>query len=178
MQSENKEIFKDIPGYEGLYQVSNIGNVKALQVKKLRGRGYQLRPEILLKHKIKDHGYLEVVLCKDNSRYGVCIQRLVAITFIPNPENKPTVNHKNGIKNDNTVNNLEWATFKEQINHADNTGLRNIKGENHKLSKFSNSDIKFIRESNLTAVELAKRFNVNRSCIFKIKSRLTWRHVA
>lgn len=172
------EIYKDIPGYEGLYQVSNFGNVKALSCRKKRGLYFQTRAEKILKPKNTTYGYLEVCLCIDSNNYSVGIHRLVALSFIPNPENKPTVNHKNGIKNDNKLENLEWATFKEQINHADSTGLRDINGENHKRSKLKEADIIDIRTSEDHWKILAEKYSVNKSCIFKIRARIAWRHIA
>lgn len=172
------EIFKDIPGYEGLYQVSNTGTVKALQVQKLRGRGFQVRPEKTLRHQLSSNGYLKITLFSDNKRVDTHAHRLVALTFIPNPENKKTVNHKNGIKTDNRVENLEWATCKEQINHADNTGLRKVRGEDCKLSKLKELDIIAIRNSTEPTSNLATTYKVNRTCIHKIRKNEIWRHIA
>ena len=99
-----KEIWKDVPGYEGLYQVSNLGNVRSLNY---RGRG---KTRILSPGKDKK-GYLHVSLFKDKNRTIVQIHRIVAITFIPNPNNLPVVNHKDWNLGNNCVDNLEWCTF-------------------------------------------------------------------
>lgn len=96
-----KEIWKDIKGYEGIYQVSNLGKVKSL----LRNK--------LFKVSLNKYGYPRVSF--KNKTYTV--HRLVAEAFIPNPYNKPTVNHKNKIKTDNTVENLEWMTIGENNKH-------------------------------------------------------------
>jgi len=77
----------------------------------------------ILKPGISSNGYYTVVICFEDKKQSVCIHRLVAESFIPNPENKRTVNHKNGNKKDNRVCNLEWATDQENIQHAFNTGL-------------------------------------------------------
>ena len=101
-----KEVWKDIKGYEGLYQISNLGRVKRVTT----GR-------ILKGGKDKD-GYLMVKLYKNNIRSNKKIHRLVAEAFIPNPENKPQVNHADENKTNNSLDNLEWMTAKENINHG------------------------------------------------------------
>lgn len=109
------EIWKDIAGYEGLYQVSNLGKVKSLPRKLWNGRASYLTNEKVLKT-IKDkNGYENVALYK-NKKAKVCkVHRLVAIAFIPNPENKPEVDHINTITNDNMVENLRWVTRSENM---------------------------------------------------------------
>ena len=118
------EIWKDIPEYEGLYQVSNLGNIRSFYLK--NGRLSQKTKPIKLK---KDrYGYLKLTLCKNKKYKYVTIHRLVAEAFIPNPENKLQVNHKDGNKFNNQVSNLEWCTCIENIHHAFNIGLRKKKG--------------------------------------------------
>lgn len=95
-----KEIWKDVKGFEGLYFVSNKGNVK-------NNRGKILKPWF------KRYGYLDLKLTKNRKQYHKQVHRLVAEAFIPNPKNKPQVNHINGFKFWNTVENLEWVTNKE-----------------------------------------------------------------
>lgn len=112
-----KEIWKDIAGYEGLYRISNKGNVLSLNA---YGHGL-IRP---LKSRKNVFGYLTVVLRKNKKAKYTGVHILVAKAFIPNPDNKPQVNHLDGNKENNSVDNLEWATCKENINHAINTGLR------------------------------------------------------
>lgn len=107
--AKNKEIWKDVVGFEGLYQVSNLGNVKSLP-KYTYSKGYpQLRKEKLLKpgKTGKRHNYLAVVL-NDGKQYKV--HRLVAQAFIPNPNNFPQVNHKDENPANNSVDNLEWCS--------------------------------------------------------------------
>lgn len=101
-----EEIWIDIEGFEGLYQVSNLGRVKRVTT----GR-------ILKGGKDKD-GYLQVTLCKNSTKSTKKIHRLVAQTFVSNSENKPEINHIDEDKANNRVNNLEWSTRKENNNHG------------------------------------------------------------
>lgn len=127
MQLTSEE-WRPIQGYEGIYEVSNLGNIRSLDryintmnngtlcTRFCKGR--------LLKIDYDKDGYARINLhFKQDKRFGV--HRLVASAFIPNPANKPTVNHINGNKFDNRVENLEWATYQEQNDHAVSIGLRN-----------------------------------------------------
>lgn len=118
-KNADKEIWKDIEGYEGLYQVSNFGKVKSLNYKR-QNKVKILKPSQTGKGAFKGQGYLSLHL--KNKQFKV--HRLVAEAFIPNKENKPQINHKDGNKLNNNSNNLEWCTNSENQKHAWKNGLR------------------------------------------------------
>lgn len=108
------EIWKDVPGYNGDYKVSNFGRVKSYKNNKW---GRTKHP--FLMSQIEDaHGYWTVSLCKDSKHKRKRVHRLVALAFIPNPENKPEVNHIDGNVKNASLDNLEWATGKENVRHS------------------------------------------------------------
>lgn len=104
------ETWKDIPGYENLYQISSLGRVKSLNYG-------GTSKEKLLKPGLNSRGYYQVSLFKNGEQKNFKVHRLVALAFIPNPDNKECVDHINGIKVDNRVENLRWCTHKENMNY-------------------------------------------------------------
>ena len=117
------EIWKDIKGYEGLYQVSNLGRIKSLtRLIDHKSTGIVLQKEKIKKQQ-KNYGYCNVILCKNSKIKYYKVHRLVAQAFIPNPYNKPFINHKNEIREDNRVENLEWC----DSTYNNNYGSRNKK---------------------------------------------------
>jgi hypothetical protein len=111
------EIWKPVVGYEELYEVSNFGNIKSLCRLSWNGHSFILREERILKTTKNPNGYLQIILSKNNKQKTFFIHRIITHSFIPNPENKPQVNHKNGDKLDNRIENLEWATSSENLRH-------------------------------------------------------------
>ncbi len=113
------ELWRDIPGYEGRYQVSNLGRVKSLArvVERRSNTPFQL-PERLLRPRLSHKGYLLAALCKESTQKNISVHRLVAEAFIPNPADLPEVNHIDGNKTNNRVTNLEWVTTKENTKHS------------------------------------------------------------
>ena len=115
-----EEIFKDIQGYEGLYQVSNLGNVKSLP----KGDGNGNRERLLKQEVIsKNHtSYRRVTLSKEGKTKRFQVHRLVAQVFLPNPSNLPFVNHVDNNGSNNTLSNLEWCTHEHNMQHSANQG--------------------------------------------------------
>lgn len=136
-----EEIWRDIIGFEGLYQVSNLGRVKSLKRIALIGKhkAKLIIPEKIKSFQINDRKnglYVKTDLNKNGKSKSIKIHRLVAIAFIANPENKPEVNHKNGIHDDNRVENLEWVTTSENRQHSfDHLHRKNPEGFDNRLSK-------------------------------------------
>ena len=122
---ENEE-WKDIPNYDGLYKVSNLGNVKSFNTKTNHKQPINLKQTMDRKN-----GYLTVSLCKDKVQKIYRVHRLVAEAFIPNPNNYPIINHKDGRKQNNNVNNLEWCTYQQNIIHSWENGFSYI-SEKHR----------------------------------------------
>lgn len=113
-----EEIWKDIPNYEGYYQVSNYGRVRSLNKVVKCNRGTRLRKIKILRSSITNRGYLSVGLCKENRQKKLLVHRLVAEAFIPNPHNLPIVNHKDENQLNNCTENLEWCTQKYNVNYG------------------------------------------------------------
>ncbi len=153
-----EEIWKDIKGYEGLYKVSNLGMVKSVR--------YNTNKILSIIHNIKT-GYNSVALCYNRKRETMYIHRAIAMAFIENPDNKPHINHKNGIKNDNSINNLEWVTSSENHKHKYDV----LKYKQHRR-KHTEDEVYKIREmynnSSITQVKLVDIFNSNKTTINNI----------
>ena len=185
-----EEVWLPIKGWECFYEVSSWGKVKRLKREVYHLRRSDVKPHILKERIWK--GFLEVngyrcVALQDsqNGRRENCkVHRLVAEAFIPNPENKPCVNHMDGIKENNHLSNLEWVTIAENIRHASKIGLLkgalDARGTKNSQAKLSESDIRKIRQlkrEGMLHKEIADIFNVSRTCITNIVNRKLWSHV-
>ena len=120
-----KEIWKDIAGYEGLYQASDKGRIRSLShyaKNNVNGGQRMTKGRVLTPYKLPS-GYLMVKLSKSEARKKISVHRLIALTFIDNKNNLPEVNHKDGDKSNNSIENLEWVSRKENQNHMYDHGL-------------------------------------------------------
>lgn len=124
------EIWKEIPGYEGYFEVSNLGNFRSKdRIIKYKQTGTRLYPGKPLKTELMQDGYSRIVLMKEAVKKRYMCHRLVAETFIDNPSNLPQVNHKDGNRSNNCVENLEWCTQSENELHAVNVLGKTMKGK-------------------------------------------------
>jgi hypothetical protein len=129
------ENWVDVLGFEGLYQVSNLGKIKSMARTVVITSNLRKRiPDVTMNTKINWAGYETVQLSKNGKTKTISVHRIVALAFVPNPDNKPQVNHKFGIKTDNRASQLEWMTQSENNIHAIKTGLNiHTKGKNHPM---------------------------------------------
>lgn len=166
------EIWRDVVGYEGLYRVSNMGRVKSLFNGDVKIRRAPLC----------NPGYFSVVLYKDNEVTHIRIHVLVAKAFLPNPENKRYVNHRDGNKRNNRVDNLEWVTPLENAHHAINMGLTKS-GCDHPRAKLNEEQVRYIREVCIPGDRkfgfgaLARKFGVGVKAIARIYYNERYRNV-
>jgi len=172
------ETWKTITGYEGLYECSSHGRVRALPrvVICKNGRAKTLQPRILTPH-FNTNGYLWVYLNRDGKKRFWFIHRLVALTFVANPDNKPFVNHKTGVKTDNVASLLEWSTRKENVAHAFATGLMSHAGEKNSQSKLTLEGVREIRRLfglGVSRMALAEQFNISYSRIRDVVNNACW----
>lgn len=161
------EIEKAIVGFES-YKIHKDGYVTSTR----SGR--------ILKTDLVGKGYYLVTLSEKGNKKREYIHRLVGFAFIPNPDKKPFINHINGIKTDNRVENLEWITHKDNLRHAYDNGLCPTSMKAKQGAKLSESEVLEIRSLILAGTRrdlIAKQFNVSKTCIQYIHKRKTWNHI-
>lgn len=161
------EIWKPVVGFESSYEVSSIGRVrsKTRLIKKKKGIG-AVFPSKYFKFRKDSHGYYKVVFNHEGERKNTMIHRVVAEAFLDNPNNYPVVNHINGVKTDNRVENLEWCTFEHNSNHAIEIGLKKTK-YSHEFRR--NVYLDFMNGINYDIIEM--KYSIDRKYIYSIISR-------
>ncbi len=165
-----KEIWKDIVGYEGRYQVSNLGNVKSLDRVVINRWGNMVRNGAMMKPS-KLNRYYNINLMTDGKLKCFKVHRLIAIAFIPNELNLSQVNHKDGDRYNNNVNNLEWVTQSENMQHAKRMGLRPDLTEDQTV-EIKNKYL----STKITMSDLAKEYNVSKSTICGVVNNYNWKN--
>lgn len=183
---EIPEIWKDIPGFEGYYQVSNYGRIKSLSRKVNRDNWgkypgtYTVREKLLSPNLA--NGYLQVNLIGNKVKKMISIHRLVAGIFVPNPKDKPDVNHKDGVKSHNFYLNLEWCTPQENSIHASQNNLM-PKGEGNGSSVLTRDEVLEIKKhaekkgSRYGRKKLSQKYGVSEETIKQIVNGRAWGHV-
>ncbi len=171
------EKWKDIPGYEGIYAISDTGMIRRVSL----GANGASKPGKLLNPRPMKSGYLRVNLGKGGVITDCLIHRLVLITFIGQPEgDKNQVNHKNGDKSDNRLINLEWVSQSQNITHAYNELGHKARGETNHTTHLTAADVLQIRAmaaDGLTHKVIAEQFNITRRSVGRIVNRERWAHV-
>ncbi len=179
------ENWKKIKGYEGIYEISNLGSVKSVSRIKSNQYGNYFTSEKILSPATDRNGYKYVYLTKNGKSKFLYVHRLVAMMFVENIECKNIVNHINGIKTDNGSNNLEWVTKSENTLHAYKSNLMGVGvniqvGEKNTSSKLKEADALRIRElfnQGMKCLDITKLFQVNNSTVDRIIKRKTWKHI-
>lgn len=172
------EIWMDVTGFEGEFAVSNYGRVKSLERYVKNGNGRRIVRERIRVQGKHPQGYLTIAYKVDSP--PLLVHRVVALHFIPNPDKKAFVNHKDGNKQNNRVDNLEWATRQENEDHAYETGLKNSTGSNNSMAKLNEDKVRMIRTLSKTGAsikDLASEYGVHRVTIGRIINNRVWASV-
>ena len=175
------EIWRPIRGFEGLYEISSYGNVKALAKRIDAGHCHRDYPEKIMRPADDKDGYLRLSLYDASHKaHTKKVHRLVADAFIGNPEGLPQINHKDGNKKNNHVNNLEWCTNSHNMKHAVRIGLIRLDGIHNPNHKLRIEDVDYIKKHFISRDKdnglkaLAVRFGVNKKTIANIIKGETW----
>lgn len=178
------EVWKDVVGYEGLYQISDTGKIKSIQ--RRYGNYNGMRRERIMKQRPDSRNYINITLCKNGKHKSHWVHRLVAQAFIPNLDNKHCINHIDNNPSNNSIENLEWCTHKENSQHSAIQGRIN-RGEKNGSVKLKEIDIRFIRhlrqDFNLTHKQiteclfLSQGIKMDRKSIGDIINNIIWKHV-
>lgn len=178
-----QEVWKPVLGYETAYEVSSLGRVRSVDREVMNRWGTTCaRKGQIRAHGVKREGYHFVNLCRKQRAKPMYVHRLVAIAFLPNPDCLPQVNHRDGDKSNNAVENLEWCSKSENCQHALSAGLyESAKGEAIGNSVFTEAQVSEIRsrwKNGEKQKHLAAEYGVLPGTIHKIVHRQRWKHVA
>ena len=175
------ETYKDIKGFEGYYQVSNLGNIKSLIRDKIMPNGSIIKcGNKILSQRKTNSGYYQTMLCKNGVKKFFMSHRLVLESFSINKNNLPQVNHINGVKIDNRLENLEWISRRDNQLHAYKLGLQKhavgeMRGKVCKLKWVEVEEIKALIKMGVQNKLIAKHYKVNAVTISNIKTKATWK---
>ena len=171
-------MWKDIKGFEGIYQISDSGEVRSLPRYFKNHSKLQFLQGRILKPCICGKGYYRVCLCKDGVVHEVYIHRLVAEHYINNTNNCAVVNHIDGNKLNNKVDNLEWLTYSQNNQHAYDTSLK-ARGAGYYNSKLSEQDVReiLINGKYTTYQNIANKYNVSKATVRDVLNRKTWKYI-
>ena len=186
MAYDPTEPWRPVPGYEGIYDVSSKGRIRRIH----SPNGHHKETLYgILEPVINRYGYHRITLSKNNIRINYSVHRLVALAFIENPNNKPFINHIDGNKVNNTVENLEWCTSGENNRHAFATGLNryhpeflpSLRGEDNPKSILTEKAVREIKEllktKQYTQHEIGRMYGVSNYAICDIKRGKSWKEV-
>ncbi len=172
------EEWRDVVGHEEYYQISSLGRLKRKARRTMQRYNWMIHKEKIVRTRLYEYVQSDAKI--NNRRYLFKIHRLIAMAFIPNPENKATVNHIDGVKYHNWIGNLEWATHKENVSHAVANGLT-LKGEEIPCAKLKEADVIEIRSlhrNGKSMREIGRRFGICHGTVGDIIRYVWWKHVA
>lgn len=155
----------DVKGYEGLYLISRDGDIYS------KHRGKYLKPYL------NPCGYLGVKLCKNGKNTSLSVHRILASTYSSPVEGRTEVNHIDGNKLNNSLDNLEWCTRSENMRHAHKVGLVDLKGDKGPNAKLTEEQVLKIRKSSARGTLLANEYGVTKHTIYDIRKRKSWKHI-
>jgi hypothetical protein len=186
-----KEIWKDIPGYETLYQASNLGRIRSMEHLVFRTNKPMIIPKKYwsykghnLKLNTDSEGYIRCTLSKSGKTRRYLVHRIIAMTFIPNPQSLPQINHIDEDKHNNRIENLEWCTANYNLSFnggrkkraLTKTGKPNLlgSGENHYASKLKNGQVVDIYRDQRNYKEISAHYNISITTVYDIKKKRRW----